>query len=98
MVRYRVRPEEAAPNEELIRGVFEELEDRAPDAFRYRVFVLDDGVTFVHVVEYEEGANPLPGLESFRRYTAEVRERCQEAPEFAELREIGSIGGPSADA
>jgi hypothetical protein len=91
IVRYRVRPEWAARNEELIRAVFDELRELAPSAFRYQVLVLDDGVSFVHVVEYEQGTNPLPGLASFRRYTAKVRERCEDQPVVTEVREVGSI-------
>ena len=89
---YKVAPEEAALNEELIRGVFEELHELRPEAFSYRVFVLEDGVSVVHIVEYE-GSNPLPGLASFKRYNADVRARLQEGPAFSELREIGSIAG-----
>jgi hypothetical protein len=92
MVRYKVRPEQAALNEDLIRGVFEELHALRPEGLSYQVFALDDGVSVVHIVEYE-GANPLPGLASFKRYTAEVRERLEEGPVFSELREIGSIPG-----
>jgi hypothetical protein len=91
MVRYKVRPEQASLNEELIRGVFEELHELRPDGFSYRVLVLDDGLTYVHIVEHEQGANPLPGLASFKRYTAAVRERCEEQPVFSEAREVGAI-------
>jgi hypothetical protein len=90
IVRYTVRPEQAALNEELIRGVFAELRELAPPAFHYEVFVLDDGVSFLHMVQYEQGANPLPAMASFKRYTAEVRERCAEQPVVSEMREIGS--------
>jgi hypothetical protein len=97
MVRYRVRPDQAAVNEELIRGVFEELRRLRPPGFRYHVFVLDDGVSYVHVVEHEPGANPLPGLAAFRRYTAEVRERCEEEPVVSGLREVGLFSGAGTD-
>ncbi len=90
MVRYEVRPEAAAENEELIRGVFAELEGLDLDGFGYEVFVLGDGVTVVHVVEHPDGANPLPGLESFKRYSAGVRERLVAEPVFDELRAVGS--------
>ncbi len=53
MVRYKVRPDQAALNEELIRGVFEELRELRPETLSYQVFVLDDGVSVVHIVEYE---------------------------------------------
>jgi hypothetical protein len=91
MIRYKVRPGEAALNEELIRGVFDELREPQPAGFHYEVFVLDDGVSFVHIVEHEQGANPLPGMAAFERYTAGVRERCEEQPVVTELRAIGSI-------
>ena len=60
MVRYKARPDQATLNEALIRGVFDELHELQPEAFSYKVFVLDDGVSVVHIVEYE-GSNPLPG-------------------------------------
>ncbi len=90
MIRYEVRPEESERNEELIRGVFEALRDLELEGFRYEAFVLADGVSFVHVVEHPDGANPLPELPAFKRYIAEVRERCVAEPVFDELREVGS--------
>lgn len=90
MVRYEVRPEAVAENEELIRGIFAELGGLDLDGFRYAVFMLADGVTVVHVVEHPDGANPLPGLESFKRYSAGVRDRLVAEPVFDELRVVGS--------
>jgi hypothetical protein len=90
MVRYEVRPEAAPQNEELIRGVFDELRELDLDGFRYEVFVLGDGVSVVHLVEHADGANPLPGLESFKRYSAGVRDRLVAEPVFDELRLVGS--------
>jgi hypothetical protein len=49
MVRYRVKPEAAAENEALVRAVFAEIFAAAPEGLRYECFVLDDGVTFVHI-------------------------------------------------
>jgi hypothetical protein len=92
MVTYRVRPEAAAENEELIRDVFGELHAADPAGLRYAVYARDDGVTFVHVVEHEDGHNPLPELEAFKRYTGAVLERCQEPPVAGEVREIGAFG------
>ena len=90
MVRYEVRPEAADRNEELIRDVFAELQGLDHDGFRYEVFVLGDGVTVVHLVEHPDGANPLPELASFKRYSADVRERLVAEPVFEELRKVGS--------
>ncbi len=90
MVRYELRPEACSRNEELIRGVFTELAGLDLDGFRYEVFVLADGVSVVHIVEHPDGANPLPALESFKSYSAEVRDRLVAEPVFDELRLLGS--------
>jgi hypothetical protein len=90
IVSYKVRPETASENEELIRGVFDELAVADPKGVRYSAFVLDDGVSFVHVVEHE-GDNPIPELAAFKRYSEAVRERCAEPPVVAEAREIGAF-------
>jgi hypothetical protein len=56
MVRYKVKPDQAANNEQLIRAVFEELQITQPDGIRYSTFRLDDGVTFVNLVVTETEA------------------------------------------
>jgi hypothetical protein len=89
MVRYKVKPERAAENEELVRAVYEELHDAAPDGFRYATFQLDDGVTFVHF-SLGDGPPPLGDLEAFRRFQADIAERCDEPPVLSELRQVGS--------
>ena len=90
IVTYKVRPREAAYNEELIRNVFDELRDLDPPNLSYEAFLLDDGRTFVHIVEYE-GENPVPKLESFKRYSVGVRDRCEWSPVACEPQVIGSI-------
>ena len=62
MVRYRVKPEQVARNAELVRAVYDELRERAPDGIRYATFTLDDGVTFVHIAEVDGEGNPLAEL------------------------------------
>jgi quinol monooxygenase YgiN len=92
MVRYRVRPDQAAANEELVRAVYDELGSVDPGGLRYATFVLEDGVTFVHVaqIESDDGRNPVTELPTFRRFVETVRERCEEPPVTSELREVGS--------
>jgi hypothetical protein len=92
MVHYKVHPEQAEINEQLIGAVFEELRELDPPGVRYEAFVLADGVSFVHLVEHEDGPNPIPELASFKRYTAQVRERCAEPPVVTDARLIGSTG------
>lgn len=93
MVRYRVRPDQAARNEELVRAVYDELHRTAPAGIRYATFQLDDGVSFVHLasIETEDGRSPLSDLAAFRRFQETVGERCDEAPVASGLREVGSF-------
>ena len=90
MVRYKVKPDRAAENEELVRAVYAELERTQPAGFRYATFKLDDGVSFVHVASTEPGRNPLADVAAFGRFQAEIGDRCEEAPVVTELREVGS--------
>jgi len=92
MVRYRVKPDQAARNEELVQAVFEELERTGPAGVRYATFTLPDGVSFVHLVsvETEDGHNPLSDVKAFNEFQENVRDRCEDDPIATELREIGS--------
>ena len=92
MVRYKVKPERVAENEELVKAVYEELARVKPAGLRYATFRLDDGVSFAHVasIETEDGKSPLAGIAAFAHFTENVRERCDEPPVTTELDEIGS--------
>lgn len=89
MVRYKVKPDQAERNEELVRAVYEELASAQPAGLRYATLALADGVSFVHLAETANG-NPLSGLESFKRFQEGIGERCDEPPVVAEVREVGS--------
>ncbi len=93
MVRYKVKPDRATENEELVRAVYDELQRTDPAGFRYATFQLDDGVSFVHVasIETEDGRSPLSDVNAFKRFQENIGERCDEAPVATELREIGSF-------
>jgi hypothetical protein len=91
MVRYKVRPEHAAANEELVRAVYAELAQSGLPGVRYATFVLPDGVSFVHLHESEDGENTLPSLKAFQRFQEGISERCAEPPVVSELREVGSF-------
>ncbi len=95
MVRYKVKPEQAARNEELVRRVYEELHQTAPAGLRYATFVLEDGVSFVHIassVETADGRSPLQDVVAFRDFQENIGERCDEPPRPVVLREVGSYG------
>lgn len=93
MIRYKVKPERAQENEQLIRAVYEELARTAPAGLRYATFVLEDGVSFVHVAssETDGGPSPLREVKAFQEFQKGVAERCAEPPVSSELREIGSF-------
>jgi hypothetical protein len=91
MIRYKVKPERAQENTELIRAVYEELALTAPAGLRYATFVLEDGVSFVHVTSNEtDGPTPLREVQAFQEFQKDVTERCAEGPVSSEMQEIGS--------
>ena len=92
MVRYKVKPEQAAQNEALVRKVYDELEQVAPVGLRYATFALDDGVSFVHFASIEggDGQNPLMEVAAFRAFLEGIDDRCDEPPQPVNLRAIGS--------
>jgi hypothetical protein len=92
IVRYRVKPGRTDENAELVRAVYCELAAERPAGFRYTTFVLEDGVTFVHVAIGEDGRDsPLPRLPAFQRFRQDIAERCDELPHTTRLAErIGS--------
>ena len=98
MVRYKVKPDQAARNQELVRAVYEELHRTNPAGLRYATFQLDDGVTFVHVAstETEDGTNPLSGVEAFKRFQEDIDDRCEERPVVTRLDQVGSYRMPGS--
>jgi len=92
MIRYTVKPEAAEDNADLVRAVYEELDGEEPSTLRYATFVLDDGVTFVHIAEDDapEGEGTLTGIAAFRRFREGLSERCTIPPVASELSAIGT--------
>lgn len=92
IVRYKVKADQAEENKAFIRGVFEELEDSKPEDLRYVSFNLEDGQSFVHiaVVETEDGSNPLPEAAAFRKFVADLKDRCEEPPVATSAEIVGS--------
>jgi hypothetical protein len=92
IVRYTVKPDQAAHNEELIEDALAELDRVRPAGFRYAVFKLADGVSFIHLVSHdtEKGPSPMRQLPALQAFHAGIRERCNLAPVRTQLSEIGS--------
>jgi hypothetical protein len=83
VVRYQAKPERADENQRLIEAVFADLEARQPNGFTYKVFRLDDGVSFVHVViEHDDVADSdsLQDVPAFQAFVADIADRCDVAP------------------
>lgn len=93
MVRYKVKPDRVAENEELVRAVYEELKRTDPAGLRYATFRLDDGVTFVHLAsnETDDGRSPLTDVEAFKRFQEHIEDRVEEGPVVTEMSHIGSF-------
>jgi hypothetical protein len=93
-VRYTVKPDQAARNEELVRRVYDELHRSAPEGLHYATLVLEDGVSFIHIasVETADDHNPLTDVVAFREFQKHIGDRIQAPPVSASAREVGSYG------
>jgi hypothetical protein len=82
VVRYQAKPERADENQRLIEAVFAELNDREPEGFTYKVFLLEDGVSFIHVVIEHDVDEPesLQDVAAFQAFVADIADRCEVPP------------------
>jgi hypothetical protein len=89
LVRYRVKADRVAENEAFVRGVFEQLAHAAPPGLRYSSLKLEDGVSFVHIMDVEAGAT-LTGLPAFKAFSEQIRDRCDDQPIAMEFTSVGN--------
>ena len=82
VVRYQTKPGRAGENQQLIEAVFVELEEREPEGFTYKVFRLEDGVSFIHVVIEHDVDEPdsLQEVPAFQAFVAGIADRCEVPP------------------
>ena len=82
VVRYQAKAERADENQRLIEAVFADLEARQPEGFTYKVFRLEDGVSFVHVVIEHDVDEPesLQDVPAFQAFVADIADRCDVPP------------------
>ena len=85
LIRYRTKPDQAAANAELVRAVYAELHQTRPDGFRYATFMLDDQVTFVHIVQSEHDPSPILAVKAFGEFQAGITDRCDQPPVAQDL-------------
>jgi hypothetical protein len=91
VVRYQAKAERADENQQLIEAVFAELNEREPEGFTYKVFRLDDGVSFIHVVIEHDIDDPesLQDVAAFQAFLANIAERCDFPPMATEATIVG---------
>ena len=89
LIRYQTKPEKTEENKRLIQDVFRELHAASPEGVRYASFSDDDG-NFFHLVTVQSESNPIPELAAFKRFQAEIKDRCVSAPEFHEVQIVGN--------
>ena len=92
IVKYRVKQEKAQENIDYINRIFEALKQVSPEGIRYASFVLEDGVSFVHIafIETADGENPLAFLPEFQAFVQDIAARCDEPPQPLVADLIGS--------
>jgi hypothetical protein len=92
VIRYRTKPEHAEENAALIKAVFAELAERRPAGVRYAALRLDDGESFVHVVQVDREPNPLLDIAAFQAFQAEISDRIADGPHASDADVVGSYG------
>jgi hypothetical protein len=94
MVMYRVKDGRAEENSSYVREVMADLETRRTEGVTYSVYLLDDGVTFLHVAQEEGEGGAIQVSEAFQRFTATLFEdRCAATPELHTMTLVGRYAG-----
>lgn len=95
-MRYTVRPDHLQTHLKLLRDVYDELADTRPAAIAWSTYQVTGTTTFIEFVEGPDLPHPLPQIESFQRYRADLDDRCEGEREFLDLQQVGSFR-PDAD-
>lgn len=96
-IRYTVRRDEVSENIVLLRAFFDELEAVRLPGLIYETYLMEDGVTFLHIVDSATNAAPFSDLPTYRRYRDTVQARCTEPPQMVALKNIGSYRPATGD-
>jgi hypothetical protein len=94
VTQYQVKPERAEENQRLIEAVFAELDRSEPEGFTVKVFRLEDGVSFVHVViEHDDVDHPdsLQAMLVFQAFVANIGDRCDVPPAISGATVVGGF-------
>src|SRR4051812_40127579 len=90
-VRATLKEEHVAEAEAAVRRMFAAIEGEGLEGIRYASVKLEDGVTFLALLEVEDGVeNPLPGLPEAQEFYARLPEWYVGTPEVGPGTVIGS--------
>src|SRR5215831_19321047 len=91
MIRSKVKAADAAEVEAAAKRLFAALQEAQPRGIRYTSCRLSDGVTYVALLELDEGLeNPLPALPEFREFQESLKQWMAEPPIPEPLTVVGS--------
>ena len=92
MIRYTVKPDAVEANAALVRNVYAGLRQAQPAGLRYVTFLLEDGMTFIHLASVEgvDGTSPLASLPAFQAFQRDIEHRCTVQPVVQVIDEVGS--------
>lgn len=91
MVRSKVKTESVAEVEAAIEKVFSAIEQAQPEGVHYASSRLADGVTFVALLELDDGMdNPLPALPAFGEFQEDLKKWTAEPLTLEQMTVVGS--------
>ena len=91
MVRSTVKAAHVTDVEAAVKRVFAALQQEQPNGIRYASCRLSDGVTYVALLELDDGVdNPLPVLPEFRAFQEHLKHWMAEPPISEQVTVIGS--------
>jgi hypothetical protein len=93
MVRAKVKPESATEAEQATKKMFAALNEARPAGVHYASSQLEDGVTFVALVAFDDPANnPLPSIPEWVAFQKALEEWREGSPVVEQLTVVGSYG------
>ncbi|HET6953152.1 MAG TPA: hypothetical protein VFI47_22410 [Acidimicrobiales bacterium] len=91
MIRAEIKPESVADVESAAAKMFAAIDEAQPAGVRYASCKLPDGVTFVILLDLENGPdNPLAALPEFREFQENLRGWIAGPPSADPLTVVGS--------
>ena len=91
VVTYEIKPASKDVHIGLINEVFEQLKLNNLKDVDYKVFCLNDGVTFTHISTFqsEDGSNPIVKLKAFQDFSKSLSDRVVSPPKVETVTLVG---------